>query len=380
MVLPIALLFLVFATLVGVLWKRPRLNRVTFLLALAGLAVIAGLRNEFGLDFLSYNQIFAQLPPVVELMTSLRQYSAEIHGEFGFLLLGSIVKDVFASFQLLLFLMAVASVAILGLALNKMSPFPILSLLLYFPHAFLIREMGQIRAGLAIALYLFGLQFLKNKPKFNADDRNSLDRFAVAKASLNYFFCAFLASSFHSVAFLAFPAYFFLRRQLSSATILVLIFSAIAVYETQITVMVLDRIGSFLPRQAAVYLADTVFSYDLGLLNFVTLKQVFLVTMMACYRRVLREKNRYFEVLYNSYVLGTAWIIGFSAFAVLAGRVATLFSVVELILVPILVSAIRPRALAVFFCIAYATTVFAANVYFRHNGAFSHYRWLFDGG
>lgn len=97
-----------------------------------------------------------------------------------------VIKFISPSFYVFLFFYALLSVNIKLKAIEKTSNFHFLSFLLYLVISYPLHELVQIRAGVAISLYLYAIHYLKqNKVK--------------------YILCILLAACFHYSALVALP-------------------------------------------------------------------------------------------------------------------------------------------------------------------------------
>jgi hypothetical protein len=86
-----------------------------------------------------------------------------IHGEFLYLIGNSILKDFTENFVYLFLIIATFAVGLNCYSSYKYSPYPLVSVFLYYSHPYLYKELIQMRAGLACAVVLFSIQYLVSK-------------------------------------------------------------------------------------------------------------------------------------------------------------------------------------------------------------------------
>ncbi|HAG9171358.1 TPA: EpsG family protein, partial [Escherichia coli] len=193
-----------------------------------------------------------------------------------------------------------------------------ISMLFYLVHTYVARELMQIRAGLACALCLFSLRYIVNKCPW---------RFLIT---------IILASSFHlgAVVFLiAYPLgqYKFNSKKVAIAIICALIISSIfplgAFFKSLPSYAFLNRIQ---------YYNDTEYGQSSGLFtNVVIIKELLIIIVCLAYRRVL-ENIPYFNVSFNTYVVSLIWLILWNDFSIVASRIATFYSIGEVLLMAML--------------------------------------------
>ena len=108
------------------------------------MSLMISLRNGVA-DFLEYVDMFNETPFLNEFrLTNIKN----IHGEVGFLFLISIIKTIGLGERFLFWVVGFLSVGLTLYYYIKKSPYFIISLLIYFSHTFLLRDMIQIRSGL----------------------------------------------------------------------------------------------------------------------------------------------------------------------------------------------------------------------------------------
>lgn len=195
--------------------------------------------------------------------------------------------------------------------------YAITGLLIYFCHAFLLRDMMQIRAALAIAGCMLSIPYIEKRD--------------IWKTSVS----VILMGSIHFVAwfwFLVYIAYPILKGR-KRRILLVLLLSLLV--GSTLNLAFFETLSQRLDIRALNnYVIDTSNNYTLGLTNPVLLKHLVIIAILLLKYDFFKQNLKYFEVMLVAYVIAAVFLSAFNSFAILAGRVGTLFSNVEHILIP----------------------------------------------
>lgn len=283
-------------------------------------------------DYDSYVSMFNDVP----LLWGGGSYS-DIHGEIGFLYLNSIIKSFGGSEILMFFVVAATTLALTFIFYRRYTKYYLIALLIYFSHVFLLREMIQIRSGLAVALVMFAIPHIYNR------------KFIPA------FLIIFLASLFHSISWL-FLLLYFLYPYLKSTRNQVIILVTGVVLGIIFTIDVLEKIMIMVgaPTLVLSYILDDQYNFSLGLLNPVLIKHIVVLIFIYKHKTVLEKKIMHFDVLLVSYVMAAFWLSTFNSFAIFSARIATMFSNVEHVLIPSLLYVTRYKRIVFWLVILYS--------------------------
>ncbi len=294
-----------------------------FILAIFSLILFCGLRTESN-DYDGYREIFSQVPSMVDLSYEWI-ISKSVNVEYGFIILSSFIKLFSNNVVCLMLVVASMSIILNSYVIWKLSPYVFLSLLLYFSHNFILKETIQIRQGLASAIILYGFYKQNNK--------------------LLVFLLVMVAGSIQSSAYLVFIPLYFAYKNITNnqyymilitVIILTVIFSGRHLFES-----ILNLFG--LPDSISGYLGWEEHDFKLGFFSPILIKQILIFSVLLYFRNQLKDKFRYFNFIFNFYFFSTLWYIYFNDFAIIAGRVSNLFSVGEIILIPMLITILLPR-------------------------------------
>lgn len=302
------------------------------------LALLAGLRYG-DRDYFAYLDIYDSVSGL------FKEFDVtEVHGEAGYLLLNRICKTFSLGTASVFLIMSFSSVSLSLNYFRKYTPFFLIALLIYFSHVFMLRDMMQVRAGLAASISLYALPYIE-KRKF-----------------VPFFLVILLGASMHAgvlillLAYISYPLYLrypgSVKYLVISGFILGILLNA-ALIEYLVT--------NFLNIPAvSIYLADPEYFASLGLLNIVLIKNVILLGFIIYFRPHLRDHVRHYDVFLLCLALGVFWLSAFNNFAVLAARLATYFANVEHILVPALFLTRINKFLLWGIVVAYSLVMFAS--------------------
>lgn len=308
------------------------------------LTFFCGLRGTYvGADYINYMEIFQQVPT----LDSLSKGYNEIHGELLYLFINSIIKT-FTFDSVFIFLFIAFLTALINIYnFNKYSHFFILSVLLYFSHFYLNKDFIQIRTALSSAILYFTIPYILNKKFF---------KFSIVVG---------IASLIHSAAIVMFFVYFYSFIEFSKKRVFIILAITIILSFTNWLHLILEILTNYniLPYSVSLYIGSE-YDYPLGLSNPITIKQIIILSFFTIYYNFY-NKLKYFKIMYNMYFLSTIWIILFSEFAIIAARVASFMSIVEVIILPMLILKFRYKKTIYILLVLFAFLVLYINIFFR---------------
>lgn len=146
--------FCIFITLLSYLQvlnnSKNKFNELLFYYISIFLIFIAAFRYECGPDYSSYKELF----DLMDIHTVL------VEPIFFLLILG--IKEV-SSYEFLLAIVALLSISLKMHFIKKYSFYVFISIIFYFTTFYLNQDFGQIRQGLSIAIFWYGLRFYLKK-------------------------------------------------------------------------------------------------------------------------------------------------------------------------------------------------------------------------
>lgn len=274
------------------------------------LVVFAGFRN-IGPDFAEYTNYFnmSYQPELLE----------RLGVEPAYIFINSFVKKNNWSFQIVLFIVATIAIIPKFYFIKKYSPYIFPALIVYYSTVFLIKEMGQIRHGIAMGFVLMAFGFMSEKRNW---------------AALGL---VIIALQFHYSAICVLPAFFMVNKQISSAKIWIIIsllFPLVLIdvkpfFNAIVNAIPIESVKS----KGEFYLNSPMFGFSVGLDSSVILRLT-VMGVMLYYRDALQNKFPSFNTFLNLYFIGICYYLAFSSVSEFAQRTSVYFRTLEIIILP----------------------------------------------
>lgn len=305
----LAFIFVFFLSIQRVAQKKNSTRIVLFFLCLY-IILFVGLRDGDKVwDYSVYQDMYDKKDILVEpTFLAIRYLCKQV-------LNGTIV--------LLMIIYAMIAISLKFIAIYKYSTSFFLSILIWLGNLFFIQDFTQIRAAVSISIFLLSIDSLYNHKK-------------------EYFLYFFIALLFHTSSLLMLPLWF-----LSSKTIQVKRWICLVVITYGLALFKIDFISLFsmIPIERV---QERFISYKMArissanVFSILQLGKIILWGVLLIKYRNLSIKNKYAILLIK--ILGVS-IISLPLFAIddaIATRIKEFYSVVEIILFPMLVFVIKP--------------------------------------
>lgn len=257
-------------------------------LAAVMLICIAGLRYETGGDWDTYTLLFNKFPPFSRLIGRPIELLDQ-QTEEGFSLLCAFVKSLGGTVQHLFFVVTLINISLITSALQKYTKYPVVGLLCYYGILYFNLEMIYIRQATAVALCFFALQYLRSHEIWK------------------YMLVIILACTFHRVAALMIPLYFFINRQLPEWVYLtvigagaLLMLAGIPWIQT-IFLTVAGWLGENYAHKAEAYTEEAMFAVNRGLSIGFILNLAMIIVIMFFKKKI--DAIPYGTVMLNMFAL-----------------------------------------------------------------------------
>lgn len=294
---------------------RKLLQAIYFFL-LAFFVVFAGTRM-IGFDYKTYTDIFSY---------SSNGQLSEVDIEIGWAFLCYLFSG--PGFNTFLLFIAFCSISLYGSFFKRYSPYVFLSLLIYYSSNFVVKEMGQMRQGLAIGIATLA---------FTVSMQKKMWQFVVL------FLVAF---SIHYSAIVILPVYYLCNHYWKTNVMLVFIFLGMCFIYVDIGV-VMTKVISLLPisgaqEKVATLLVSDVLAKKLGL-NSSTILRLIIMLLMLRYRTSLKERFPSFEAIMMLYFYGLMLYLVFNSLSEFAQRTSAYFRILEAIILPYILALVRDR-------------------------------------
>jgi len=303
-------IFLILLSLLDLFKFQEILKKIVFFFVGFLMIFISSLRYG-DKDYLNYIKYYEWINPINDF-----NYYELKNVEIGYVILNSVYKYFNLDY---VYIFVTISFLSIGLFLNYFKDFKykFSSLLVYFSHLYLLRDLMQIRAGLTANILLYSYRF-------------------ILERRLNSFFIVvILASLFHYAALIFIPFYFIYPWLIKGRRMLYVLISGFIlgfvlnqdVLRTVFYKLGIDRINIYMSY------GNNEFK-ELGLLNPVLIKNSLLFLMVYLRKDLLIEKIKNINVYFISIGIAAFWLSAFNNYSLFAGRTATFFSSIEIVLLP----------------------------------------------
>ncbi|KFF63530.1 hypothetical protein IW01_19535 [Pectobacterium brasiliense] len=311
--------------------------------------------SEISPDFFTYQIAFNNIHNAVDI------FNIGLAMEYGYIILNKVISNIFFDFNFFLLIFTGLVQLVLFISYKKISPYPILSLLLYFVHYYLGRDLIAIRSSLAYAIILLAIiDYSLNK---------HLSRYVIG---------VLIAASFHSSSFISLllPVFYYLFK--NDYKILFKIGFPIALIIGFLLPLdlVFSMAGVFIGTDSIkyeVYFNNENNFYALGVFNLTNVKN-----MAICFYFYLKnnEARNNEDFLIFSFFLGALGLMALNKLGIVAGRGFSQFVFIDTILIPLCLFENRRYKLQIFsFIVIYAAIMLLANI--SRDGAYFYKTVIF---
>lgn len=247
--------------------------------------------------------------------------------EPGFVLVASQLK--FFNVAGFYFLLVIASIGI-GLkifAIRMYAPFAALSLAVYLSKYFVLQDMVQIRAGVATAIFLLSIKYIKKR------------NFIAFSLSIAF------ACLFHYSALIYIIIYFISSNRL---TIRLLFFVMIGVllinYFYGLNIFFINLAANYFNKvKINMELISILDPMEFKNLNIELILNCIIFSLFLYYSKLLAFKYQYFEIWFKSYSLGIFFSLFFLQFPVFSFRISEMLLVTSIFIFPLIIVLFRDR-------------------------------------
>ena len=257
---------------------------------LVWLIFIAGFRGAVFGDYCTYWNFFQVIPSLVDYVYRSVEIQDDISTEWLYNILFPMFTKVFSDSHVLYFtFVSAVALSINIFMLKKMSPLIFLSLLIYFSHVFLYKELQQIRSGLSSSLILLSIYFLSQR--------------RISSYTGTYIFSTLIHTTAFVTIFGVISRFIFsFFKQKKTVMVLVLVFVIfLALIEIPLSILFFLETNITFPWKYYVY-KDTIDGagstnfYSIGIFsNLTTVKYIFFSLISIMYFDELNKKNKYFK-------------------------------------------------------------------------------------
>ncbi len=295
------------------------------------LVLLAALR-DLSPDQITYAIVFEHTNSLLEWFKngSNFNHSKLIQYNPGFLTFLSIIK-VFTSNATLMFLtIAFSNVWMVIYSCKKLSPYPVLSVLIYYSW-FYYSNLGALRHAVLVAVLMLLLVVVINNK--------------AIKSFLLYLY----AMTIHKVGAFVLSIYLLKKLKFKSKSYSFFLIVAFAIgFFGGISYLAIDLLYQFLPgswqEKIDAHVAWGLFSGKEDLFRGQVIKQMaILVACLFYFSPLTKRYSDKFNILFGTYLVSTVSLFLFVDFKLIGDRVSNLLGVVEIILIPMLLSIVISR-------------------------------------
>jgi hypothetical protein len=286
-------------------------------------------------DYFSYQEIYHRITDYRRISLLGYPVSVVTRVEPAFALLVLLEKSLTGNFAVFWFIFTALSMLVKVYAFNKLSPYLILTILVYLGDVYFWKDLSGIRGSMASGLVLLSLIYV--------DRRQPLLFLLVLLAAL----------SFHFAAIVAAPLYW--AKSLGRRWILA------SVFVLSIAVAAAGGVGLMLPEIAAglgfdeasriIKYVDSRYAVGIRAFGGTFMIHVVIVTLLLSLYHPLVRTWRFNEILIPVYVYGTVLMFVFIDYGIIAGRIReTLCIPVGAVLLPSFVLLLRGHQRLIPYC------------------------------
>lgn len=267
-----------------------------------------GFRGNLGSDTIRYKEAFNLLKTSSSL-ESINSYYTEIGFKYFTKILSLFTNEV-----IYIFILGAITIYFLDKILKNEKEY-YFCLLIYLSRSFVLKDLNQIRFGLSSVLLLYSLKYFDN------------NKFIIYNL---------LGVSIQKFSILFFSVKFYAKKRLKKGTYLFIFIGAIFIYLTNLLQSMLILIGKI--TNSELY-TEGILSYEKNIfLNPLFYLKLIIILIGLSEITIMSQKERInFNIYFTSFIV----LIICSNNYGLAGRVASIFSIVEPILVPNLLRNIK---------------------------------------
>lgn len=282
------------------------------------LALMAGFRDIYRWpDTLVYAASFNEYThSFFELTSEDKPFG---YDDYGFYYLGVFFKTFSNNVTGYLLFIAGLTFIFLYKDFKRYCYYPLLGVCAYVSRFYFARNFIQIRAGLSYAIVLWAVQYITKKDW------------------KRFFFWVLVAMQFHKSALLAAPLYFLCMIRIKKWHIVVGIIIAFilgGVFTEPIRLMVS---GYASDMKVATYVTKE-YQREQGLLNPMIYFQLIILFVYTFNEKVLKWTSNDYFTIRTAYFYSTFILISLSMYTALSGRTSSMFSTLEMAIIPTMVN------------------------------------------
>jgi len=314
---------------------------IFFLLSVLLIYMAAFRSNEIDRDYKNYVEIFNNI-------NGIQKGKIEI----TFIWFSQLIKQQAGGVVCLFILYALLGIGLKIFAITRLTPFWILTLLVYFSHFYMLHDLTQIRTGVASGLLLISILPIYNR------------RF------IQFFILSILAVLFHYSALIVFPLYFLKPDRLDKRIYFsILMFSYLFYFfgfslKNFISIIPIDYIQTKLFTY--ISLANQGKDIPTNVFSFLQIFRLLICVIIIIFYESMYSKNKYSILLIKIYVISVASYVIFYDIPTLSFRISSYMGIVEIIIIPFLIYILKPQKYATILIFMICFFYLSLNIFYIH--------------
>ncbi|SMC38412.1 EpsG family protein [Cellulophaga tyrosinoxydans] len=290
--------------------SRKEKPKLTLILIMGFLIVIAGFRGNIDNDYLTYVKNYT-------LITT----GKPVLFEPFFIVVSLIIKFTINNVIGVFVLFAIFGVGLKYLAIKKLSDFWLCSILVYYSYFYFLHDMTQIRTSIASAILLLAIPYIRSQ---------NIKMFLLL---------VFLGAMSHYSLIAILPMYFISTKKVENIFYFLIPVAYLLFYLNINISSLIGLVNSFYEGGGTrfEFYAILAKNNSIEVLSVLQLIHIILCYIFLWKWKFLSKKNAYFIILLKFYIIGTSLYVAFADIPALGIRFSELFHIVEIILIPMLI-------------------------------------------
>lgn len=264
--------------------------------------------------------------------------------EPSFILLTELVGYFFGAPLILFVIYAGLGIFIKVFAINRLTNYRIMTLVLYYCSFYLIWEMTQIRAAVAGAIMLLAIVPLAERKYFK------------------YIVLSCIASLFQYTALVMFLIVWINGVKLNRFAYALAIPAASVLWLSSISLTEFALLVPLELVQLKIRSSQSQAEYFNNPFNYIFVARCLFAYVLLVYANYFSAQNRYFLLILKLYIVGLSFQVALFTVPGVASRLSEFFLVVEILLVPMLIGLFRERAVGYFVVCAIAVMLLISSI------------------
>ena len=333
--------------IIGILCILVNKDKLYTSIILIFLIIIIGLAKDLGKDAREYQYIYKNVETIPKILKELNgSYFSKSSIEKGYLLLMSIVKSVFDSFEIFTLINSYLVIHYLKKGIYCYTDYFGVAVIILMRNIFSIA--GGSRQAIIMAIYFYSLTCIYNKEY---------------KKYILIFICSMFIHRSSIFFILIIPI---INRKYSTKEIILIAAISILLYNVDllnIFISILKFSPKYFNLKYLGYLYSEEYAKTRGM-SFNMILNIILLLLCLYKRKYLENRYKYFNLVFNNFVLGIIVSISFNSVYIFSYRFSQYFQIFDIIIYSYLIAIIKDKNfkyITIFIMIIYSYISFKKN-------------------